>query len=242
MKKDFLKEIVVWLLVFFGLLIFSVFAYIIGSNKGNFFTSIVTYQTILPESTGIYVGTKVTIHGKSTGNVIQTTLLPDGQVEARFVIRKNHVFSITETSLAQLKTSGALGDRYININTPDLSAKPLKKGSLIPYKESSTLLSAFIESGGDAKKSLQSIMTQIDGILGNLNKEGFGFLSQSDQKDLTQILKSTKNILKKVESGQGTLGALVNDRSLYNRLLVLLGQRPANYLQDLSKKSQNANN
>ena len=240
MKNFLLKQIVVWLIIFIGLVIFSAFTYVIAVDKGNLLTSIVTYKTLLKESTGIYVGTKVTIHGKSTGNVIKTSLLPNGQVEIRFTVRKNHVFSLTESSVVQLKNSGALGDRFINITTLDLSAKQLKKGSVIPYQTSSTLLSVLTEGGGDAKKSIQNIMTQIDKILSSLNKKGiYSLLSQTNQEDLTQILKSTKNILKKVESGQGTLGALVNDRSLYNRLLVLLGQRPTNnYLQELSKKSK----
>lgn len=239
MKKFLLKEIIVWLIIFIGVIIFSVFAYIIATSKGNFLTSIVTYKTLLKESEGIYVGTKITIHGKNTGNVVKTTLLPDGRVEVRFTVRKNHIFSLTEASVVQLRNSGALGDRFINITTADLSAKQLKKGSLIPYQESSTLLSIFTNSEGDLKKSIQSITVKIDRILNNLDEKGFGLLSQSQKDDLTQILKSTKNILKKVESGQGTLGALINDRSLYNRLLILLGQRPAsNYLQDLSQKSQ----
>ena len=240
MKKNPFKEIIVWLIICAGLFIFSSFVYIIGSNKGGFFKPSVIYKTLLEESSGIHVGTKISIHGKNTGNVVKTTLLPDGKVEVRFTVRKDHIFSLTEASVTELKNSGALGDRFINITTPDLSAKQLKKGALIPHQESSSLLSVLTGDGGDTKQSVQNIIKEVRDLLENINSKGVsGFLSKSHQEDLTQILKSMKNILKKVDSGKGTLGALVNDRSLYNRLLVLLGQRPKNnYIQELSRKSQ----
>ena len=235
MKKNLLREIIVWLIIFAGLVIFSLFAYIIASNRGNLLISLVNYKTILPESTGLYVGTKITIHGKNTGNIIKTTLRPDGKVEILFSVRKNHTFSITESSVTELKNSGALGDRFINILTQDLSAKKLKKGGLIPYQKSSSLL-ALLTGGGEAKKSIQSLIAKTDDLIYNINT---GLLSSNHKENLTQILKSLKNILQKVESGQGTLGALIYDRSLYNRLLILLGERPSNkYLQDLSSQSQ----
>lgn len=238
MKNFFLKQLVVWLLIAIGLIAFFIFLFVIGSNKQRFFSPVAFYKTILKDSSGIYVGTKVSIHGKNTGNISKMILLPEGEIELYFSVQKKHIFSLTESSFIEIKTAGALGDRYINVNTPDLSAKQLKKGSLIPYKKSSTLLSLLTGSGKDTKKSIQNILKQIDGVLNQLNKKGLGILSESNQKDLTQILKSTKNILQKVESGEGTLGALVNDPSLYNRLLLLLGKRPTkSYLQDLSKKS-----
>ena len=242
MKNFLLKQIVVWLIIFTGLIIFSVFTYIIATNKSHFL-SITAYKTLLAESSGIYAGTKVTINGINTGNIIKIKLLPDGQVEVLFSVRKSHVFAITESSVVQLKNSGALGDRFINILTEDLSARPLQKGSLIPYQESFSLLSFLTGDGENSKQSIQGLIVRINKIFNSIDKKGVsGLLSQSHQEDLTQILKSAKNILKKVESGQGTLGALVNDRSLYNRLLVLLGQRPTkNYLQDLSQKSQESN-
>ena len=236
MKKNLLKEIIVWLIICAGLFIFASFVYIIGSNKGGFFKPAVIYKTTLSESSGIHVGTKISIHGKNTGNVVKTTLLPDGKVEVLFTVRKDHIFSLTESSVTELKNSGALGDRFINITTPDLSAKQLKKGALIPHQKSSSLLSVLTGNGGDAKQSVQSIIKEVKALLENINT---GFLAKNHQKDLTQILESLKNILKKVESGEGPLGALVNDPSLYNRLLVLLGQRPKNnYIQELSRKSQ----
>ncbi len=240
MKNFFLKEITVWLIIFIGLVIFFIFTYIIATNKSSFLNAFIIYKTRLAESEGLYVGTKVTLHGMNTGNIIKTVFLPDGNIEAHFSVRKSHAFGVTKSSVAQLKNSGVLGDRFINIVTKDLSAPRLKKGDLVPYEKAPSLLSLLTGKEKGAKKSIQGIVSEIDDLLKHIKTDGVpGLLSQSQRKDLTQILKSAKNILQKVESGQGTLGALVNDRALYNRLLVLLGHRPKNnYLKELSRQSQ----
>ena len=242
MKRNILKEIAVWLLIVAGLAVFAGFAYIIAGNK-NSFGAFAVYKTVLAESDGIYAGTKVSIHGKNTGNVVATRLLPDGQVEARFSVRKAHIFGITESSVVYIKQAGALGDRFLNIVTKDMSAKQLKKGALIPYENAPSLLSFLNESGDDVKKSLKSALAEINSLLESLKqKTGKGeglLLSRRQSDDLSQILKSARSVLEKIDSGQGTLGALINDPELYNRLNVLLGRRPNNnYLRELSRKSQ----
>lgn len=240
MKNFIFKQFLVWLLILIGLCVFSLFVYIIGSNKGNFFKPIITYRVQLKESNGIYTGTKVSIHGKSTGNVLKTNLLSNGEVEVIFTVRKIHSFVVTESSVVHLKNAGALGDRFIDIFTADLSAPPLKKGSLIPYQDSSSLLSV-LTGDGEGAKSIQNILRKLELLLQDVDKKGGSsiLLSSSNQKDLNDILKSTKSILNKVDSGQGSLGAIINNRALYNRLLVLLGKRPGNdYLHEMSRRTR----
>ena len=240
MKNNIIKEFLVWFIVIIGLIIFSIFTYIIGSNKGQLFGTFVIFKTQMNEVSGVYVGTKVTIHGNITGNITEVNLLSNGEVELRFSVKKKHEFIITQSSVVELKNSGALGDRYLNVTTPDLSAPKLKKGAVIPYKKTSNILSFLTGEGQKTKESFQDIFTNIQEVLDKFNEKGLqGFLLKKDQKELSEVLKRTNSILKKIESGEGTLGALINDPSLYNRLLVLLGERPQkNYLQDLTNRAK----
>ena len=239
MKNNLIKEFLVWFIVIVGIIVFSVFTYIIGVNKGQLFGTFVIYKTQMTEASGVYVGTKVTIHGKVTGNITEVKLLTSGEVELSFSVKKKHEFILTQSSVVELKNSGALGDRYLNIITSDLSAPHLKKGSVIPYKKTSNLLSLLMGEGEKTKKSSQNIFTNIQNLLEKFNEEGLpALLSKKDQKELSEILKQTSSILKKIESGEGTLGALINDRRVYDRLLVLLGERPQNYLQGLTNRSK----
>ena len=241
MKNHIIKEILVWLIITAGIIVFSTFTYIIGSNKGRLFGAFAIYKTQMKDASGIYIGAKVTIHGGVTGNITKMKLLPNGEVELNFSVKKKHEFILTQSSFVSAKNAGPLGDRYLNIITPNLSAPALKKSSLIPYKKSSNILSLLMGEGQKTKQSFQDIFTNIQTALERFNETGLqGFLSKKDQKELSEILNRINNILKKVESGEGSLGALINDRRLYNRLLILLGERPKNYLQDLSKRSGKA--
>ena len=51
-------------------------------------------------------------------------------------------------------------------------------------------------------------------------------LSEDKNKDVKEILTRTKNILRKIDKGEGTLGALVNDLSLHKKAVSFLGGRP----------------
>lgn len=247
MKKNFIKEIMVWMIIGAGLIIFSGFAIIIGLNHGSLPGSYKYYKTQFEDASGMNIGSKVNIHGARTGNISNMKISPNGFIEITFSVRKDHFFMINSSSVVEIKNSGALGDRYINISTKDLSAKKIKNGNLIPYKKTSNLLSFFTEDNKKSKNSIQDILQEADNLLERLNEKGvINILSSSDKKELSEILKNTNQtlkitnqILKKIESGEGTIGALVNDPSLYNRVQVLLGGRPKkNYLQDLSLKNK----
>ena len=67
MKKNLIKEIVVWIIVGIGFVIFSVFAIIIGLNQGSFPGSYRNYKTNFQDASGISIGSKVNIHGARTG-------------------------------------------------------------------------------------------------------------------------------------------------------------------------------
>ncbi|MGI9549476.1 MAG: MlaD family protein [Bdellovibrionales bacterium] len=237
MKFFFMKQVVVGTILLVGISVFIALTIIIGNSDGTFLKSPNIYKSVYNEVRGIYVGSEVTIHGTRTGNVIHMKLLKDGKIEVAFTIKKDHVFMINESSTAQLKTQGALGDRYINIATKDLSAAPLAAGKYLPTAPSLDILS-LISGGEKNKKSLESLVGGLDQFMQNLN-EGDGILSPSNRRDISTILRTLRRIAQKVDSGEGSLGALINNKRAYNRLLILLGERPKNYLNDLSNKSKN---
>ena len=245
MKKHLVKEALVWLIVITGVIIFSVFTFVIGTNQGRLLGGYKFYKTQFLDVSGINIGSKVNIHGARTGNVAKVEVLSAGEIEVTFSVKKDHILMLNSSSFVEMKNSGALGDRYINIVTKDFSAPRLDPGSLIPYKKSSNLLSFLMGDGKKSKDSIQNIFKQVESVLNQVNEKGIiDILSKEDKKELSemlknanQLLKSSNQILKKIELGQGTLGALINDPSLYNRILILLGERPKNnYLEELSSK------
>ena len=243
MNRFSVKQIIVYFIVFIGLALFVALTFITGQNKGTLFKPINTYKSIFKEARGIHVGTEVTIHGVRTGNVTNLKILKNGTVEITFISSKKHSFMINESSVAQLKVQGALGDRYIAIFTKDLTATPLPSRSPIPTKPSVDLLT-LLSGSSNNKKSVQTILDELAYFVESINQKKVveninNILSEKNSRDLSEILRTLKVIMRKINKGEGTLGALVNDPSLYRRLLILLGKKPTNYMKDLSKDSSN---
>ena len=241
MKKFMLKQTLVWFVILVGLILFTAGSFIIGQNKGTFLRPVSVYESDFKEATGLFPGSEVSIHGVRTGNVLKTDFLKDGRVRVAYSVRKKHGFVINGSTRSELKYQGVLGDRYISLSTEDFSLEPLPGGVLIPSLPSKGALGLF------SKDEFQSAAVQAaratalfaqslndENTAENLNK----MFSPENRRNLDDILKTAARILKKIDSGEGSLGALINNRSLYNRLMALLGGRKgAGYMEELSQKS-----
>ena len=236
MKSSLGNNIIVWFFVLLGLVLFVGFSYMMGGNKGSYFAPYYTYKTEVLDATGMEPGERVSLHGTKTGNITKIDMKDSGQVEVSFTVKKSHSFAINQTSFIEVKSKGLLGMKAFNIVTKDLSLPPLKKGSTIPTRTAPDFLSRFL--GGKNQDTSSSILDEIDKTLKKLNKKGVaGVVTPGGDKELKKALRSLNSILKKVDTGKGTLGALVNDKEVYNRVLKLLGKRSTkNYLDDLSQK------
>ena len=233
MKYFFLKQVAVAAIVLVGIVVFVGLMLITGNNYGTLFTPSNTYKSIYKNIDGIHMGSEVTIHGNRTGNVIQIKLLKSGMIELTYTVKKSHNFMVNKSSYVILKSKGMLGDRYINIITDNLSAQSIPEQSVIPTKQTASITSA-LASG---RSSMEDILSNISQITDKLNKGDF--LTKKERRALTSTIMSLDSILKKVDRGNGSLGAIINNRSLYNKMLIFLGAKPRdNYLKDLSKKSR----
>ena len=224
MKNFFIKQTLVALFVIAGIALAISLTLTIGKNKGTFFQNVNTYKSIFSDARGIYVGSEVTIHGVRTGNVMKTQILANGKVEIHFSSLKKYDFMVNTSSITQLKTLGALGDRYVNILTTDFAAPSLEDQSIIPSEPSLDMMSFFT-----GNKKSPNLLNSAQEILQS---------TQLFLKEATKTLNKTNKILNKIENGQGTLGALINDRVLYNRVLTLFGEKPRyNFIKELSNKT-----
>ena len=226
------------------------FSYILllgGSH--SYFNLVSKYNVKFATVDGLFVGSVVKINGIPAGNVTDINFLPEtGDIQVVISILRKFTEFITDNSSAHLATKGFLGDKYIAIKTSGRKGQKLPKGSYISTAPASGLLSAL---KGEGNKGTE-IMSEVLVLMQSLNSEKTikklskainnfsGVLSKSNSKDLSQILKRLNSILKKVDEGEGTAGALINNRNLYNRVLTLLGKRSYNkYLPSLVDEKKN---
>ena len=112
-------DIKVGLFVAVGLGITMVLILMLGGDK-MIFHSYYEVRVRFDSVDGLSKGSKVSLSGIQVGNVKKITILPDGiSIEAHLEVDEQYKWRLTEGSMAQIKSQGALGDKFIFKN-PDL--------------------------------------------------------------------------------------------------------------------------
>lgn len=198
---------------------------------------------------GLGEGSIVSLGGIAIGNVSDLQFDAKKQkMITEIKIDRDSLKDIYEGSVAELKTQGALGDKFIFIQPGVYSEKRIGEGGTISTVQASDLMGIISERGKEAagvfdiiknlKEASQQIKDEqrIKNIMANFEQASYNL--KSTTVDLKNIVESFKNnekqkisesvekidrILTKIDAGQGTLGALVNDSSLHDQLKTMLG-------------------
>jgi phospholipid/cholesterol/gamma-HCH transport system substrate-binding protein len=145
---------------------------------------------------GLDVGADVRVGGVHSGTVSSIVLprKPDEKVTVIMDLAKSTHEIIKQDSVATIETEGLLGNQYLAISFGSTGTADVRSGDTIasqPPLEMSELL-----------------------------KKASGILDSSQQaiQNATGATANLKSISAKIDTGQGTVGALVNDKQLYNNL------------------------
>ncbi|HLB01247.1 MAG TPA: MlaD family protein [Bacteroidota bacterium] len=209
----------VGIVVLIGLVIFVFIVSIVGTEQ-NIFSSTYELQLFMPNVRGLVEGAMVTLGGLKVGYVTDMRFVSRGDtngVDITMKVLTKYTASITTSSIAQIKTIGLLGDKYIDLSIGRTGEPALAEGSYLPLRESFDLEEAgpqlnstlrdFAELLGNAKE-ITATISRGEGSVGRL-------ISRPDLADeLDRFLKSIGRITAAVEAEKGALGRLVYDDSL----------------------------
>jgi len=240
MNKDLEVEIKVGLFVTIGVILIAFLILVFGGGR-SVFGSNVYFKTTFHEVEGIVEGAIVKISGVRVGQVDKITFLKNsGDVELTLAVKSKYAVGVHKDATVGIKTHGVLGDRYIIIN-PGTPNSPLAEEGDSLQPETVKELKDYLNNADEVISRLKSSITNLDGILEAFNKSGRAdnifknlsqmsyHLNQASQNLTTTVTKlnstlsSLDSIAHKIDSGKGTLGAFVNDASLYDDMKALLG-------------------
>src|SRR5579863_2388307 len=144
---------------------------------------------------GLNVGADVRVGGIRKGTVqsIRLPKTPDGKVVVTMDLEKETQTIVKQDSTASIQSEGLLGDKYVEISFGSVEAEKLRGGETI---ESEPPL--------DISDLLQKASQMLD----------------SGEGALESITGATDNIgliTAKINNGQGTVGKLINDTTLYKQ-------------------------
>jgi len=182
------------LFIIVTLAILATGVFLIGSRE-SMFTVNYAVRADFANVSGLNEGADVRVGGIRKGSVksIQLPKQPDGKVVVLMNLAKETQSIVKLDSVADIKSEGMLGDKYIEISFGSMDAARLRGGETIgtvPPLDISDLFgkaNTILDTAQGALETVQNAVSNIDAITGKIN------------------------------SGQGTVGALINDKTIYKQ-------------------------
>jgi phospholipid/cholesterol/gamma-HCH transport system substrate-binding protein len=177
------------------LLIFGAGVFWIGSRQFLFshtYRLAADFQNVA----GLAEGASVRVGGIHQGTVRRILLPnnPNQKVRVEMDLKKPTRSVVKKDSLAAIRTEGLVGDQYVEISFGSSEAPAVKDGDVID-SEPPLQISDMLKKTNAILDSAQTAMQSVGQTAGNL-----------------------QSITSKVKEGDGTVGALINDRALYQHV------------------------
>jgi len=177
------------------LVVLALGIFIIG-GKQYLFTSTYNLKTNFANVAGLEAGADVQVGGVHSGTVkaIELPHTPGGQVSVLLQLDHATHDIIKQDSVASIQTEGLLGNQFIAVSFGTAGKQDVKDGDTI---------------ASVPPLELGALLNKADGLLDS---------GKVAMDNVAQITDNLNSVTAKVDKGNGTVGALINDRSLYNNL------------------------
>jgi len=169
--------------------------FIIGS-KQYLFSSTYQVKAQFDNVVGLDAGADVRVGGVHSGTVSSIVLphKPGEKVTVVMDLGKSTHEIIKQDSVATIETEGLLGNQYLAISFGSSGKADVRNGDTI---------------ASEPPLEMSDLLQKTSGLLDS---------SQQAIRNATRATANLDSISAKIDSGRGTVGALVNDKQLYNNL------------------------
>src|SRR5271156_2643649 len=177
------------------LAILAVGVFIIGS-KQYLFSSTYQFKAQFESGEGLDDGADVRVGGVHRGTVhsIVSPHKPGEKVTVVMDLAKSTHEVIKQDSVATIETEGLLGNQYMAISFGSAGSPDAREGD---------------PTASQPPLEMSDLLQKTSGLLDS---------SQQAIQNATRATANLDSISAKIDGGQGTAGALVNDKTLYNNL------------------------
>jgi phospholipid/cholesterol/gamma-HCH transport system substrate-binding protein len=169
--------------------------FVIGS-KQYLFSPTYQLRAEFDNVAGLAAGANVQVGGVHSGTVHSITLphSPGEKVTVVMDLDKSTHEIIKRDSMASIETEGVLGNQYLAISFGSAGQADVKDGEIIQSEPPLQISDLFKKTSGILDSSQQAI------------------------NNATLATAHLNSVSAKIDSGEGTVGALVNDKQLYSNL------------------------
>ena len=157
------------------------------------------YVSYFNYAVGLKVGDPVRIAGVNVGKVRKINI-EDHRVRVDYYVNRQD--SIREDSIAQIRQTNMLGGVFLGLDFGSSQSRVLPPGSSVKTRDST---------------NLDQLITNLD-----RNQDRFlrplGDLVDESREPLAETINRLERIVAKIDEGEGTLGRLVNNPTLYDEM------------------------
>lgn len=226
------------------LVIIMVFIFTLGSENALLERKI-DLKTKVKNAENLKVGAVVQLKGLKVGSVSVIKFITVEELEITMRVVAEHTPWIKKDSLVAIKTTGVLGDKFVEIvGGSEATQSVVENDYLIPDK--SLDMKDLLNKGGNIVNASQEIMAKINVLLSEMedgktlahtiqNLEATSgslsrILKEVEKKNFNAMFanldKTSQNMVEitnRINKGPGTIHSLIYDDSAFEDLKVLLG-------------------
>ena len=195
-------------------------------GESRLFSRKASYRVVFTATDGLIVGSPVKMGGVQVGTVTHLKLPTDPGaqgVEVSLGVQRIYASRVRQGSEASQKFLQYLsGEKYVEVTPGDPNLPAIPEGELLPSSKGSRLF----EQSEDIADNFNAITISLKAILEPLQK-GEGLLGQVIQNPefgkegmakIEATVDNIREITQRIRDGRGTVGRLITDDELANRL------------------------
>lgn len=233
-----MRTVIVGAFVLGGLLLFGGGLFLIGDRRLLFVDQFELNSTF-GKVTGLHIGTQVRVAGLAAGEVLEIRLPagPSDKFRVRMRLREDVRQLVRTDSTCAVQTDGIVGNAFVQVSVGTDTSPPVEPGDTItgidPIEFADliqegrdtfrTVAKEVIELKEDVSGAVGVLTQTIDtanGVIENVGQD-VGRLTTTSARlveNVQRTVADARALVNDVRQGQGTIGQLLTDRALYERM------------------------
>ena len=225
-----------------GIAVLLTTIFTLGSNK-SLFQEVIKVRSYFDSVQGLNKGAVVSLAGVKVGNIDKISFDENRNlVEIVAIIDAEYKKKIKKDSRVEIRTQGALGDKFLYITPGTTASDAISNNDELASDYGNDILAVLSKRGNESEnlfdilKDIKKIThalaenNKVAHITNNLDKVTLNLAQITEELNKTvksgsidRSANKLEKILDKVDRGEGTLGALINDKSIHERIKNILG-------------------
>ena len=201
--------------IFFALVFVAAFVLFEMVGGGRFFDSGIPIKARFNSAGDLKVGDPVKLAGVDVGRV-QTIRIADGKVEVSMTVEP--AAGVRTDSKASIKFSGMMGQNFMAIDFGNPASPVASTGALLESREQPDLAAIMskLESAADGMQNMTKSFSgeEFTKLLGPMTD-----MIKDNQPRIASILSNLDSVTTGINKGEGTLGRLLKQDTLYVQTL-----------------------